>query len=468
MVAMALTAGAGVRHRSGEALATFDDPIQFSVGDYPFAMAAADFDGAGDEELDGYPDLVVVNSGVNEIFGGDWEELDGTITVFRNTGDWDPPSDGLQVVQTIMVCSDCVPTDVALADLNGDDYPDLIVAAADRCDSDFYDCSSYGAGVYTYLWDPDPSARRFDDTQTNQYYSLAKPVKGLVVADFDGDGLKDVATAVDSWTNDGAGDVIFVNLNDEENPGLLLPAETFGLGNSDSPGPSTEVVGANFNRIPVFGQAGVIDILNSYRLHSSLSMSTNDSTPGDLAFDSERLDDCEDTDAPDWDFEDMATARFHSGSNNDDVAAMRADGGIVFIFHGNGDGTFDRDCDGPPFDDDISITWTGTGGCSPLILSPAGLDVGHLNGGTKVDIVATYPGCNQVVMLLGKGDGTFQLNTSGSAYYIPTKVGSQSADWPIEVLIVDFDQDGFGDLVTSNHLTGNISVMINEMVATNP
>ena len=37
------------------------------------------------------------------------------------------------------------------------------------------------------------------------------------------------------------------------------------------------------------------------------------------------------------------------------------------------------------------------------------------------------------------------------------------ADNPIQVKIVDLNQDGFGDLVTSNQTTNNISVLINKL-----
>ncbi len=57
---------------------------------------------------------------------------------------------------------------------------------------------------------------------------------------------------------------------------------------------------------------------------------------------------------------------------------------------------------------------------------------------------------------------------------LPGREGGEEADPPgeddaaeiVRVLIVDLDADGFGDLVTANRLSRNISVMIDQLSIT--
>ena len=71
-------------------------------------------------------------------------------------------------------------------------------------------------------------------------------------------------------------------------------------------------------------------------------------------------------------------------------------------------------------------------------------------------------------VLLGVGDGTFQQPAPNSGYLFSVEPPVGVADNPIQVKIVDLNQDGFGDLVTSNHYSDNISVRINTMIVALP
>ena len=91
------------------------------VNSNPTGLAIGDLIGN-----DGYPEVVVAN-----------DVLYGSITVFRNTQDWDDPQDGL-VRAAVYVGGMGGPTDVGIADMGTDAYDhtpdghlDIVIAA--RC-----------------------------------------------------------------------------------------------------------------------------------------------------------------------------------------------------------------------------------------------------------------------------------------------------------------------------------------------
>jgi hypothetical protein len=84
---------------------------------------------------------------------------------------------------------------------------------------------------------------------------------------------------------------------------------------------------------------------------------------------------------------------------------------------------------------------TSGGGFSPI--------AADFNGDGKLDIVSAGVGGNQVAVLLGKGNGTFQTQ-----HVYPT--GTQ----PISVVQGDFNGDGHLDLAVANESGANVSVLL--------
>ncbi len=151
---------------------------------------------------------------------------------------------------------------------------------------------------------------------------------------------------------------------------------------------------------------------------------------------------------------------------------------MALILRGNSRGQFAYDCDinpNDPFSSPSAYFLTGSGcypcGAQTETLFTGGIATGHLNGGTKPDIAASAC-ASHVAILLGKGDGTMQFDCPNGAYYptIDPPGANVSAAVVIRLLIVDMNQDGFGDIVTVNNDVGGptgqapyVSVLLNQL-----
>ncbi|MFQ6421331.1 MULTISPECIES: FG-GAP repeat domain-containing protein [unclassified Bacillus (in: firmicutes)] len=101
---------------------------------------------------------------------------------------------------------------------------------------------------------------------------------------------------------------------------------------------------------------------------------------------------------------------------------------------GNGDGTFQSPSS------------------LPVGQTPVGIASADFNGDGKLDLVVANEFSQNISVLLGNGDGTFQ---SAVNYPVGT-VGS----FPLFVTVADFNNDGLLDLAVGNLGTNNISVLL--------
>ena len=181
----------------------------------------------------------------------------------------------------------------------------------------------------------------------------------------------------------------------------------------------------------------------------------------------------------------LAITDLNGDGKPDLVSTVINDGtGWVNVFLGNGDGTFSGNCcgtdtgltavtalavgdfngDGKP---DVAVTDSeldlvkvllGNGDGTfqvpagygyPTALSPTSLAVWDLNGDGKLDLAVASGGDNSVSVLLGNGDGTFQ-----------TPVGYAIGSEPESVAVADFNGDGKPDLAAANYLNNSMSVLL--------
>ena len=83
----------------------------------------------------------------------------------------------------------------------------------------------------------------------------------------------------------------------------------------------------------------------------------------------------------------------------------------------------------------------------PVGNKPLSVTTADLNGDCKIDIIATNENDKNVVVLLGKGDGTFSLPVSYS-------LGDLGTSWPVGVTTGDFNGDGKLDVVVVTAANG--------------
>jgi hypothetical protein len=127
---------------------------------------------------------------------------------------------------------------------------------------------------------------------------------------------------------------------------------------------------------------------------------------------------------------DLALGDFN-GDGIPDLAAPDSATGVVAIFLGKGDGTFQPAMNAS----------TGQGS------TPLAIAVADFNGDGKLDLAVALGNQAAVAILLGNGDGTFQppriVSTAGSALY-----------YPVALTVGDFNHDGRLDIATANNSVG--------------
>jgi len=132
-----------------------------------------------------------------------------------------------------------------------------------------------------------------------------------------------------------------------------------------------------------------------------------------------------------------------NGDGRPDLAVMDSYQNAITILLGNGDGTFTT-----------GQLITGVGS-TPCIYSDqpsnCSLTVGDFNHDGNADLAATSGGDNEIIVLLGHGDGTFTPATGS-----PITVGN----FPQAVRTGDFNRDGFLDLVVANAKDNTLSILL--------
>src|SRR5579859_4272570 len=128
-----------------------------------------------------------------------------------------------------------------------------------------------------------------------------------------------------------------------------------------------------------------------------------------------------------------------NGDGKQDLAVANVSSDDVSVLLGNGDGTFQPAISVPAQGGTVNVSDSG----------PSLVAVGDFNGDGKQDMAVLFPQSDEVGVLLGNGDGTFQP--------LVVYAVDQNPHW---VAVADFNGDGKLDLVTANTRAGDLSVLL--------
>jgi hypothetical protein len=401
---------------------TFTGPVSYTVGADPSGLLVQDLNG------DGQADIVTANTN------------DGKVSVLLGNGD------GTFGPATSFAAGPG-PVAVLAADFTGNGVPDLAVVDSGSPDG-YYPNSAVsllqGRGDGTFLG---PIVFR------TGYDALAG-----AVADFNGDGRPDVATA--NWN----GLDVSVLLNDGAWFAAPLTVPTSGPVSSVT---TADLTGDGRLDMVVAGPGSLSVLLRQADGSYTSSASFNDCY-GSVAI---------------------------ADLNHDGIPDLIYSGGAgVIVCLGNGDGTFgaatsyavgyvqavavgDFRNDGnidiatanyPYLDqDNVGILWgNGEGTFQPVQYlttgsRSTGIAVGDLNHDGYDDIVtANFDDTSSVDVLLSNGDGTFAAPVKYRLYPNPLPNGNGPSSGTNQVVIADMNGDGIPDLVTADRNANAVSVLL--------
>jgi hypothetical protein len=308
-------------------------PYQLSVGNNPQAIVT------GDLNNDGIPDIVVVNSS------------DNTVSVLLGTGSI-VANGNLFMPQVTYATGGTTPTAVAIADMNGDGVPDLIVANYTS------DCAPGTVSVLLGVGDG-----TFGQAST---FAVGDGAEGVAIGDFNNDGNLDVAI---SNSNDNTVGILL-----GKGDGTFQDEVTWAVGNQP-----IGIVVADLNH----DQNADIVVADNSDGTVSVLLGKGDGTFQPYAI---------------YPVAAVAYALAlgdFNGDGNLDLAVVEGQGTSVNVLLGNGDGSFQP-----------QVAYPGGRNSQSVAVGDFNAD-----GFTDIAMLDQGNGVANVSLLLGVGDGTFRPQT---------------------------------------------------------
>ncbi|XXF80027.1 VCBS repeat-containing protein [Myxococcaceae bacterium GXIMD 01537] len=341
----------------------FQSHQDFPVGTLPYGVAV------GDINNDGRPDVAftLITSALVSVQLGNGDGTFGAASTFAVGSN---------------------PKFVEIADFNGDGNADLAVGGGTG--STHYVSILLGNGDGTF------------QSRANYNVNSTDP-SDLAVADYNGDGKLDLATA--NFVGNsvsillGNGDGTFQSAVPHSMPGTPSSVAAADL-NGDG---KLDLATGNFNGRSVGVLLGNGDGTFQPAVTSSLGRLAQVAAVGDL-----------------------------NGDSKPDVAVSLYNDKLVSVLLGNGDGTFQS-----------AVDYAVANGAGDLAIA-------DFNGDGRADVAGTFLASNAVGVLLGNGDGTLQ---SASNFAVGTG--------PFLMAVADLNGDGKRDIVTANFTGGSGSVLLN-------
>ncbi len=363
-----------------------DEALPFFVSevDYPSGGSSANSVAVADLNHDSKPDIVIAING-----GG--VNSDGMVGVLLGNGD------GTFQTAVTYDSGDTGSLSVAVADFNGDGKPDIAVA----------NCSGACAmgSVSILLGKGDGTFQPAVVYQTKGYQTWS-----LAVADLRSNGIMDLVT-----TNTGGNVSVLLGNGD----GTFQSAMLFNAGGAYSQ--MSAVSDVNGDSKPDIIVVNWFE--NVKRTPGTICVLAGN---GDGTFQSPA---CYMTGGSESDWVAVADV---NGDGKPDVFANNWYDGTVGVLMGNGDGTFQAAAD-----------YAGGSGWE----GPESVAVADVNADGKPDLIVTNGSYNNLAVLLGNGDGTFQPAVTYSTASV------------YSIAIADFNHDGRPDLVVANG-DGTVGVML--------
>src|SRR5665213_3328636 len=353
-VDLAVEDDAGVSVLLGNGNGTFQAAMNYAAGDIGNSITVGDFNG------DGKADLAIAGDGVSVLLG----KGNG---VFQPAVNYDAGS---------------VYYSVAVGDFNRDGEADLVASGRDGI-------VLLGNGNGTF--------------RAAANYALGNNQGSVVVSDFNGDGKTDLAVAN---TNSNNASVLLGN-----GDGTFQPAVNYGVGSFPY-----SVAAGDFN-----GDGKADLALANFESNNVSVLLGNGNGKFQAAVDY----------AVGTQPQSVTVGDFN-GDGKPDLAVADVGGGVS-VLRGNGNGTFQT-----------AVNYaTGS--------YPYSVTVGDFNADGRADLAVANDNSDNVSVLLGNGDGTFQAASNYAAGISP-----------VSVTVGDFNGDGKPDLAVAlaDYYSNNVSVLL--------